>query len=334
MPQVSVLLPVHNGEASLGAALHSLLRQTLTDWECVLCDDGSTDGTPEVIAGHARRDRRIVPIRCEHRGLVATLNRGLRQCRGEYVARLDADDLMHRTRLATQWRYLHAHAEYAGVGCGVRIFPRSGLAQGRIDYEKWLNGLAGEHDIVRDRFVECPLAHPTWLVKRAVLLAAGYRDRGWPEDYDLVLRLLGAGHRLSTVPQRLLFWRDHVTRLSRTHEAYGQDAFTRCRAHFLAKDWLNGNRYGLWGYGNTGRNLARALAALGKHPSYIVELHPGRIGQRILGVPVIAPHQLANHRERGDRLIVSVAGSTNRADARRIAQSIGLVESIDFVCAA
>ena len=90
---------------------------------------------------------------------------------------------------------------------------------------------------------------------------------------------------------------------------YRLENFTRCRAYFLASAWLNdAEHYGLWGYGSTGRNLARALNAHGKHPAYIVEVHPGRIGQRIMGVPVIAPEQLAQHRRAGDKLIVSVAG--------------------------
>jgi glycosyltransferase involved in cell wall biosynthesis len=335
VPKISVLVPIYNAQDTLAAALDSLRRQTLTDWECVLCDDGSTDRSAEIAARYARLDSRFSATQRNHHGLVSTLNWGLRRCRAEYIARFDADDLAHRERLDAQYQFLHACPQLAGVGCGVRIFPRSGLTPGRRAYETWLNSLTSEQEVLSNRFVECPLAHPTWLLRRETLLAHSYRDQGWPEDYDLILRLLGAGERLSTVPRRLLLWRDGANRLSRTHHVYDQESFTRCRAHFLARDWLShSSHYGLWGYGSTGRDLAHALARLGKHPSYIVELHPRRIGQRILGVPVIAPHTLAKQRAPGDKLVLSVAGLNNRNDARRIAQSFDLIENIDFICAA
>lgn len=330
-----MLVPMYNAQATLVTALESLRRQSLTNWECVLCDDGSTDSTLAIAANYARDDSRFVVTHRAHGGLVSTLNWGMQQCGGVTIARFDADDIAHRDRLLTQHQFLLDHPEFVGVGCGVRIFPRSNLTEGRRGYETWLNSLATEWDIIRDRFVECPLAHPTWLLKREVLLAHGYRDQQWPEDYDLILRLLGAGCRLSTVGRRLLFWRDCPSRLSRTDSAYGLESFTRCRAHFLASDWLSGKEaYGLWGYGSTGRNLARAMVPYGKYPAYIVELHPRRIGQRIMGAPVIAPEGLANLRQPGDRLIISVAGQKQRNDARAIAKSLNLIENVDFICAA
>jgi glycosyltransferase involved in cell wall biosynthesis len=335
VPGISVLLPMYNAQTTLATALESLRRQRFSDWECVLCDDGSTDESAAIALAYAARDRRFTVIRCNHSGLVTTLNAGLRLCRAPYVARLDADDVCHRERLGAQYEYLEQHPELAGVGCGIRTFPRSGLSTSRRQYETWLNSLATEGDIARDRFVECPLAHPTWFIKREVFLAFGYRDMGWPEDYDLILRLLGAGQRLSIVQRRLLGWRESSTRFSRTNRGYDIESFTRCRAHFLAADWLaNRPRYGLWGYGSTGRNLARALLLHGKKPAYIVELHPGRIGQRILGVPVVAPSGLASVRCPGDKLILSVAGLQQRSDARHFATAQGLVENEDFVCAA
>ncbi len=335
MPVVSVLLPTYNAQATLAATLESLRRQTLANWECLLCDDGSTDDTVGIGRAHAANDARFVVIPREHTGLVATLNAGLPMCRAPYVARLDADDICRRERLEAQVRCLEQHPEFAGVGCSVRMFPRARLGASRKEYEAWLNALGTEWEITRDRFVECPLAHPTWFFKHKTLLDFGYRDMGWPEDYDLLLRLLGAGQRLSTVRRRLVCWRDSPTRLSRTSRAYDIESIMRCRAHFLASDWLRYMpRYGLWGYGGTGRDLARALAEHGKRPAYIVELHPGRIGQRILGVPVVAPSGLADVRGPGDRLIVSVAGLHQRAEARRLATGQGLVENVNFVCAA
>src|SRR5690606_27684846 len=111
-PAVSVLLPVHNGARFLPATLQSLWRQTFTDFEVVAVDDASTDDTPVILA--AEGDARLRVTRNEaNLGLVGTLNRGLRLCRGSFVARIDDDDLCEPERLAEQVRYLSEHPDLA-----------------------------------------------------------------------------------------------------------------------------------------------------------------------------------------------------------------------------
>jgi glycosyltransferase involved in cell wall biosynthesis len=332
-PVVSVLLPARDEAEYLGACLRSLERQSEPRWECLLVDDGSLDATADVALAHAARDRRIRVLRRPRLGLVAALSAGLAECRGRWVARMDADDWMHRERLARQRAHLERHPELCGAGCHVRLFPRTTLREGRRRYEAWLNGLEDADAVARDRFIECPLAHPTWMIDREILTRFGYRDRGWPEDYDLALRLITAGHRLGVVPRRLVGWRDHGRRLSRTHPSYALDRFTACKAAFLAEDFLaDTEEYILWGYGDTGRALRRALAEHGRRPSHIVELHPGRLGQRIHGAPVVAPEALASLPRR--RLVASVAGAEARALIRGALARWGWREMSDFVCAA
>src|SRR5262249_36735676 len=157
-------------------------------------------------------------------------------------------------RLATQLRALDNDPALAAVGCWVRIAPRAGMTDGLRDYERWLLGVDGPRRLREEAFVECPVAHPTLVVRRDLLVAFGYRDAGWPEDYDLVLRLLAAGHEIGVVPRRLVVWRDGVGRLTRTHPAYAQERIVACKAAFLAAGFLAGDdRYVLWGHGGTGR---------------------------------------------------------------------------------
>ena len=108
------------------------------------------------------------------------------------------------------------------------------MTDGLRDYERWLRSLRDEAAVHADAFVECPIAHPTLMIRRDVLAAVRYRDAGWPEDYDLVLRLLAAGHRIGVVPRRLLAWRDSAERLTRRHPAYAQERIVACKAAFLA----------------------------------------------------------------------------------------------------
>ena len=328
-----MLLPAHDAAATLPAALRTLRRQTMRDWECVLVDDGSQDATGALAHAAAREDPRLVVLGTPRAGIVTALSAGLARCRGRYVARMDADDLMRRDRLAQQVAALEADAALAAVGAHVRFFPRRGMTDGLRAYERWLNGIASPEAVRAGAFVECPIAHPTLCARRTLLAGAGYRDAGWPEDYDLVLRWLAAGHRIGVVPRRLLAWRDGPARLTRTHPAYAQGQLTACKAHFLAAGLLAASdHYLLWGYGGTGRALRRALAAHGKHPSHVVELHPGRLGNRIHGAPVVPPAALGTLPRLP--LVASVAGAEARRLIRSHLDALGWVETRDYVCAA
>jgi glycosyltransferase involved in cell wall biosynthesis len=331
-PLVSILLPAFNAAATLPACLRSIQRQSETRWECVIVDDGSSDTTLECARSFARRDDRFTVVTTPHRGIVAALNTGLQRCRGAFIARMDADDLIHRERLAVQVEALE-RSECAAVGCHVRLFPRAGLADGRVEYERWLNSIDSSRRVREEAFVECPIAHPALLIRTEVLAAFGYRDQSWPEDYDLVLRLLASGHDLGVVPRRLICWRDTPNRLSRTHPAYALDRFTACKAAFLAAGLLaGGEEYVLCAYGETGKALRRALLAHGKRPAYIVEVHPGRLGKTIHGAPVIAPRELAALRRYP--VVASVAGAVAREQIRAAMRAMGFEETKDFICAA
>jgi glycosyltransferase involved in cell wall biosynthesis len=331
-PRISVLLPVRNAASTLPACLASLVRQTEQAWECIVVDDGSTDNTRPIAEAAARDDGRFTLLSTAPRGIVASLNEGLTRCRAPLVARMDGDDVTCRERLAAQTAALDDDPELAAVGCHVRLFPRSSLSPRLREYEAWLNGMRSADDVSRDAFVECPIAHPTLMMRRE-MAALGYRDGDWPEDYDLVLRALGCGMRIGVVPRRLLAWRNGPATLSRVDPRYGGQRFTECKAHYLAKVFLGAaERYVLWGYGATGRSLRRALAAEGRMPSHIVEIKRSRLGQRIHGAEVVPHTTLPSLR--GLPIVVSVARAGPRAEIRNVLAAMGFEEGRDFVCAA
>ncbi len=332
-PRISILLPVRDAAATLPACLRSLARQTLTDWECVLVDDGSRDESLAIARAFARRDPRLRVLARPRRGIVPSLRDAAEQARAPICARMDADDLMHRQRLAAQVAALDDAPALTAVGCRVRVFPRAALSDGMRRYETWLNGLVTPEAVARDAFVECPVAHPALAIRTEALRSVGYRDLPWPEDYDLVLRLLARGARITNLPQRLLLWRDGVSRLSRTDARYAQSSFVACKAAHLRSGFLRDARgYALWGYGSTGRALATALEAHDRRPSSIIDVHPRRIGKRIRGVPVLSPDALAEHD--GTPLVVSVAGGAARAEIRAHLATHRFSEGRDYVIAA
>lgn len=333
MPSVSVVVPVRNAAGTFRAALESVRRQTLEQFECVVVDDGSTDGSLEAADEMAAADARFRVMRRPFEGVAAAANAGVATARGEFVARMDADDVMRRDRLSRQRAALADAPRLAGVGAHVRLFPRGALGPGMRAYERWLNGLRTPEDVRRDRFIECPVANPTLMLRRDVALAHPWRSRGWPEDYDLVLRLFRAGLHLGVVPRRLLSWRHGPGRLTTDHPDYTLERFTACRAHHLAQDVLREHeRYVLWGFGDTGKGLRRALATHGKTPSHVIEVHPGRLGQEIHGAPVVPPEALPSLPRRP--IVVSVAGAGPRAKVRAALAEMGFVDDVDFICAA
>ena len=332
-PLVSILLPVFDAEDTLPACLASIARQTETRWNCVIVDDGSRDGSRDVAREWVRRDGRFRLVSTSHRGVVAALSLGAMECSGRYVARMDADDLMRQDRLVWQSRALDAAPQLAAVGCHVRIFPRRELTEGMLLYEAWINAITSSDDVRRQAFVECPLVHPTLMIRRELLVEHGYRDCGWPEDYDLILRLLHGGHRVGVVPRRLLAWRDGKSRLSRRHERYSQPRFNDCKAEALAQGFLAGHQsYVLWCHGDSGRLLAQALLERGRRPSHIVGLDAGSEGSTIGGALVIPPDALPGVLPR--KVLVSVTGEDARRRVRGALTEMGLAELRDYVLTA
>ncbi len=345
---ISILLPIHDAEETLAGCLRSIERQSETRWECVMVDDGSRDRSAEIARDFVRRDGRFQLLRREHEGLIPALSAGLDSCLAPYIARMDADDWMRRERLALQRAALDARPEWSAVGSHVRVFPtpaarpgddaRSAIdgrhgRRGRSDYVAWLNAICEPEDIRREAFIECPIAHPTLFIRGEVLRDFGYRDRGWAEDYDLILRLLGSGHELGVIPRRLLSWRDAPSRLSRRDPRYDLSRFVACKAAHLCESFLKGRReYILWGYGETGRRLRKALLEYDRHPSHIVELHPRRIGKRIHGALVIPPERLLDVPRHP--LLGSVAGIGPRTRIREALREMNFDEGSDYVCTA
>jgi glycosyltransferase involved in cell wall biosynthesis len=307
---------VRNGAATLDEALGSLAAQTLTDFELIVIDDGSTDPTPDLLARwSARGSMRLSVIRTEPRGIVAALQAGTAAARAPLMARMDADDIAQPRRLERQVALLDALPQIAACGTLVRYFPRSRVRDGTRRYERWINSLVEPDEIERDLFVECPIAHPTLMIRRPVLDAVGgYQDMGWAEDYDLLLRVAAAGGRLSKVPEVLLHWREGDGRLSRTDPRYSEEAFRRCKIHHLGPRLAGRDGVVVWGAGPVGKAFARELVAAGHTLRAFIDIDPRKVGQRIGGVLVAPPENASCFR--GAFLIAAVAGEQARLQIR------------------
>jgi len=337
-PRISVLMPVYNAAGTLPETLQSIAAQTLGAFEVIAVDDGSDDDSRMILEAWRRGDRRIQPACPGRVGLVAALNHGLSLCRGEWVARMDADDRMHPDRLARQAALLEARPDISVAGSLVEIFADGTVGEGMKVYEAWLNSLVEPEDIAREIFIESPVAHPSAMVRRDELVElGGYRDAGWPEDYDLWLRYHAAGRRFAKVPEVLTYWREHAGRLTRTDSRYSVENFLRVKAHFLVDGPLK-DRDGLivWGAGQTGRRLTKHIVRKGRPVDAFVDISPRKIGGRMRDAPVIGPDALPSTwaRYRHPMLIVAVSSRGARKLIRQELANSGLTEVDDYLCAA
>lgn len=324
-----MLLPVRNGAPWIEACARSLQGQTLDDFEVVAVDDGSTDETARLLGEWSERDDRVTVLRREGGGLVSALEAARERASGRYLARMDVDDVALPERLERQLALMEARPELVGCGCLVEYFPRSVVRDGARRYERWLNGLVGPEEVERDFFVECPLAHPTFFLRAKIVdRVGGYRDVGWPEDYDLLLRLREFGGRFAKVPRLLLRWRERPDRLSRTSAVYSADAFRRCKAHFLLRSVSPERPFVVWGAGPTGKAFARTLLDAGARVDAFVDLDPRKVGQVIHGARVVPP---AAVEELGDRYVLAAVGQPGaRDEIREALRGIGRREVRDF----
>jgi glycosyltransferase involved in cell wall biosynthesis len=327
-PRVSVLLPVREEEQFIAECLESLSAQTLSDFEVIAVDDGSTDGTPEILGEHARSDSRLRVLRQEPTGGVAASERARAEARAPLIARMDADDVALPERLELQVAALEEEEGLAAVGGRVEYFP--GPTDGLRAYANWLNSLVTVEAALRDLWVECPLPGPG-LTARAELFS--YRDRGWPEDYDLVLRIWEGGGSFRNLDALVLRWRDHPQRLTRTGPAYTLAAFRRCKVHFLRRTLLAEERPAVvWGAGPTGKAFARDLLAAGTPLAAFVEVDPRKLGMQIHGAPVVPVERAADFA--GALALGAVSGREGRERVRELAAGLGLEEGKDFVAVA
>ena len=327
-PAISVLMPVRDARGTIEAAIASVQAQSIADWELIIVDDGSRDGTTELLRSIAGSEPRLVLIEQEPEGIALALNRGLASCRGEFVARMDADDVMSERRLELQSAFLAANREFGLVSCRVQF---GGSEAGYAAHVDWINSLTTHEEMSLRRFVEAPMAHPSVMFRRELIEKhGGYRDGPFPEDYELWLRWLAAGVRFGKVDAELLTWNDPPQRLSRTDSRYSVEAFYAMKCLYI-KTWLETHAVGrelwLWGAGRITRRRFDALPVTG-----FIDVDAAKCGTHRDGRVVRMADDLP---EREKSFILAGVGARGAREAiqAHLVQR-GWVEGRDFLLAA
>jgi len=295
-PLVSILLPFHNCESTLYECLASIQGQSLNNFELIAVNDHSSDQSVTIIHKVARNDPRIQLLDNPGFGLVAALNHGLQQSSSSLIARMDGDDIMLPQRLQLQYEFMLQHQEITVLGAFATLFPHETIQAGFREYMRWQNSCLTPQDIADEIYIESPLVHPSVMFRRdPVIQLGGYRDGLFPEDYDLWLRIHHAGMQMCKLPQELLEWRDHPERTSRVDQRYSRQAFDSLRASYLAREprlQQHRDNFVIWGAGRKTRRRCQHLLDHGLIPKAWIDIDPKKIGNRLNGVPVVAPEWL------------------------------------------
>ena len=266
-PAISVLMPVHNGEAFLPAALDSLLAQDMADFELVIVDDCSGPGASAILADYAARDSRIRLLRNqEQQGVARTLNRGLAECRAPYTARADADDLYLPQRLTRQLAFLQANPDIAVVSCGYREMREDGELLGTT------RPPTDPAIISFERLFLNRLLHPGVMFRTApVREMGGYDPEYWTaQDSELWARLARTA-RLANIAEPLVHYRVHAKSVMRSRGEAGRTMSYSVPEREI-RDYLRGD---------PGQDALRAAIELYRGFAWISPAD-ARLGERVL----------------------------------------------------
>jgi len=305
-PLISVLMPVREFTAYCVTAVESILNQSHSNLELVII---GKDDVSELL-NQLPSDKRIVGISRTAPGVVGASSTGFDVCSGDYIARMDSDDISHPDRLQIQLAFLQENPHIGLAGACIELFcDEKPVGRGNRHYQHWLNSLMEAEDIANACFIESPLPNPSLFAHRLFWEAIGpYRDMGWPEDYDLILRTWLAGIAMAKPPAMLLRWREHPQRLTNTDSRYSRQAFINAKAWAITQPsagfHLNTGR-SVWicGTGRNARYWHDALIDNGADVSGFVELDSAKPRTQKRHLPVITYDQLVDHK--GDSLVLS-----------------------------
>ena len=237
-PRVSVVIPVHNRAQYVGEAIESILRQTYSDFELLLIDDGSSDGTGEVLRSYA--DERVRLVRHERNlGIARTRNDGVRLARGDYVAFLDSDDIAYPMRLEKQIAFLDSHPDYAAVGAWVSWMDQSGRPMKRVKRRPASSG-----EIAALRVLRSGVENTASMGRTTVLRDYPHNEAyDGAEDYELWARI-AARHKLSNLQEVLVRRRVHGQQITKVkadgirleNQAIHANQLARLDVAFTTKD--------------------------------------------------------------------------------------------------
>lgn len=261
---VTIVMPVYNAASFLEVCLDSIISQSYIEWELIVINDFSEDSSEEILKKYANWDNRIQVFNNTDKGIIPALKKAYAKSSGDYITRMDADDIMPVDKLKDLVQKLEEFPDSC-ITAKVKYFSDEILQDGFIRYAAWLNNLVDSKNHFKSIYKECVVPSPCWMMTRIIFDSIGAFDSAiYPEDYDQCFRLYEFKVPIVGIDKVLHLWRDHGERASRNDINYMDQHFIPLKIkYFLKLDYNKGREVLLWGAGKTGKMWAKALSKVG-----------------------------------------------------------------------
>ena len=235
-------MPVKNAAAWLGDSIRSIQNQSYENWELIAIDDHSSDGSLSILQSFSQSDPAITFYQNSAKGIIPALQLALTKTSGDFITRMDADDIMPENKLGLLLEKAVENRDALTTGF-VKYFSDDGkVSSGYLKYERWLNNTLTDEKFTENMFRECVVASPNWLISKQLIEKLEIFERlVYPEDYHMMLLLWTAGVEFQSVKEVTHLWREHPERTSRNSLHYQQKAFFDLKVTFFVENVLDDN---------------------------------------------------------------------------------------------
>ena len=320
-------MPVKNAALFLDDCLHSIISQSCSNWELIAVNDNSNDDTLQILKRFSALDSRVIVLNNQRNGIIEALKTGYNVSKGDFITRMDADDIMPKIKLDKLQQLLITSGKGFVASGLVKYFAEKPLGNGYIKYEKWLNKLSSEDLNYSEIYKECPIPSPCWMMwKEDFQLCGGFNSDIYPEDYDLVFRMYQNKIHPTCSKEILHLWRDSENRASRTDINYQYNHFIPLKVkHFMKIDYNPSNQLFLWGASKKGKEIAKELLKINIPFRWLCN-SKSKIGHIIYEVIM---EDCDNTKLNDSQIIIAVA---NESDQKEILKSILKFDNTDYFC--
>lgn len=258
---VSVIMPVYNAQEYLRDAIESMVDQTYKNIELIIINDGSTDSSESIIKEYAEEYPQIIAVSRENRGLIKTLNEEIEMAKGEYIVRMDADDISKIRRIEKQVEFMEEHPDVMMSGCYFEILAEKTATPERLEATYKLQDKINsyDNDMQQDLFMGYTILHATWIIRRELLNNIGVYSEQYShcEDGELLFRVLANNYKIGVVKERLYQYRIYeASKAGQDSHSNVKDDTMNYRLDFLVSKFGEefSKKYAIWGYSDSGRN--------------------------------------------------------------------------------
>jgi len=263
-------MSVKNEAKYLHECIDSIIQQSHQNWELLITDDHSTDNTARILEEYSKIDSRISWRINEHSGIIPALSQAYSLSSGDYITRMDGDDVMPVRKLEVLLDLLSSQPQSTIVTGKVTYFSNQAISEGYQTYENWLNDLCENQNHADWIYRECVIASPNWLCHRETLdKVGGFNQLNYPEDYDLVLKWHAHNCQFVATTEVTHLWREHPERTSRNSDIYEQGSFFELKLPYFVRHFANKHVF-ILGEGPKANMTIRILNQLGISHTNIV----------------------------------------------------------------